>query len=133
MANNKYMENHDLSQKSVYIPYLDANNLYGWAMSQPLPTHKFRWVKDTTGWRDYACVAEVDTEYPEELHDLHNEYPLAPKRILVNKTKKLIPNLRDKKNCVAHSRALKQYERMGLNITKVHRVLRFEESPWLAK
>jgi hypothetical protein len=77
---------------------MDANNLYGWAMSQPLPIRDFKWMsgEELEKWRNYGCILEVDLEYPEELHDKHNEYPLAPERTDVNKVDKLIPNLNNK-------------------------------------
>ena len=67
---------------SKYLVYLDANNLYGWAMSEPLPTKRFKWMTkgELDDWKNHTCILEVDLEYPEELHDLHNEYPLAPER-----------------------------------------------------
>ncbi|XP_035212640.1 uncharacterized protein LOC118186639 [Stegodyphus dumicola] len=78
-ANNKYMENYDPTKPSSYIMYLDANNLYGWAMSQALPTHDFRWHDDA----EEGCILEVDLEYPRELHDDHSDYPLAPEQVVV--------------------------------------------------
>ncbi len=65
---------------------------------------------------------EVDLEYPKELHDLHNEYPLAPEKMipLGGKVSKLIPNLNDKERCVLHHENLKLYTRLGLRITKIH-------------
>ena len=99
-SNNKY----NPSEPSKYIAYLDANNLYGWAMSKPLPTHGFKWIKESEleNWEKYPCILEVDLEYPWSLHDLHNDYSLAPEHLEVNKVKKLIPNLGDKKNYVIH-------------------------------
>ena len=47
-ANNKYMKDYNPDEESTYIQYLDANNLYGWAMSQQLPTHGFSWMKNIT-------------------------------------------------------------------------------------
>ncbi|CAB4026188.1 Hypothetical predicted protein, partial [Paramuricea clavata] len=134
-ANNKYMKNYDPKKDNIYTPYLDANNLYGWAMSQPLPVRNFKWMTETelSNWENIPCILEVDLEYPENLHDIHNEYPLAPESIEVNKVKKLIPNLNDKKNYVLHYRNLKLYLKLGLKLTKVHRGVKFEESPWLAK
>ena len=72
-ANNKYMEEYDPSKPSTYIQYLDANNLYGWAMSKPLPTHGFKWMCQSkiNDWRRYPCILEVDLEYPRELWELH--------------------------------------------------------------
>ena len=77
-ANNKYS-----NKPSKYIIYLDANNLYGWAMSKPLPTREFKWMNEVEleNWRSFSCILEVDLEYPERLHHLHNDYPLAPERV----------------------------------------------------
>ena len=84
-VNNKYMgEEYDPSQPCKYITYLDANILYGWAMSKPLPTGNIKWMKYLNNWRNSSCILEVDLEYPKELHDLHNEYPVAPERLNVN-------------------------------------------------
>ena len=135
-ANNKYMnDKFNSNEPSTYIQHLDANNLYGWAMSKPLTTHGFKWMKDKelNVWEKTPCILEVDLEYPKELHDLHNDYPLAPEQIEVNKTKKLIPNLWDKKNYVIHYENLKQCLNFGLKITNIHRGLKFEESEWLKK
>ena len=77
-ANNKYMgESFIDTMISKYIMYLDANNLYGWAMSKPLPTHGFKWMKvdELETWELHSCILEVDLEYPKNLHDLHNDYP----------------------------------------------------------
>ena len=102
-ANNKYMgEEYDPSQPSKYITYLDANNLYGWAMSKPLPISNFKWMKNLNNWRNRPCILEVDLEYPEEFHDLHNEYPLAPESLNVGNVDKLIPNLMNKERYVLH-------------------------------
>ena len=70
-------------------------------------------------------------EHPEELHDLHNEYPLAPERLEINKVEKLIPNLNNKTSYVLHYENLKLYESLGMKVTKIHRGIKFEESPWL--
>ena len=87
-ANNKYMREYDEKAPSKYIMYLDANNLYGWAMSQYLPTGGFKWMTDkkinVLNLADYkddskkGLILEVNLEYPKELHDLHNDYPLGP-------------------------------------------------------
>ena len=135
-ANNKYMgESFIDTMISIYIMYLDANNLYGWAMSKPLPTHGFEWMKvdELETWELHSCILEVDLEYPKNLHDLHNDYPLAPEQIMVNKVSKLIPNLGDKKKYVLHYENLKQYLKLGLKLTHIHRGIKFKESPWLEK
>ena len=129
-ANNKYMgEKFDNKQPSKYIAYLDANNLYGWAMSKSLPTHGFKRmeVNELENWENYSCILEVDLEYPWSLHDLHNDYPLAPEHIEVNKIDKLIPNLGNKKNYVIHYENLKQYLSLGLKLVKIHRGIKFKE------
>ena len=135
-ANNKYMgESFIDTMISKYIMYLDANNLYGWSMSKPLPTHGFKWMKvdELETWELHSCILEVDLEYPKNLHDLHNDYPLAPEQIVVNKVSKLIPNLGDKKKYILHYENLKQYLKLGLKLTHIHRGIKFNESPWLEK
>ena len=133
-ANNPYMgDSYDPNQPTKYISYLDANNLYGWAMCKPLPTHGLEWmVQDgLNNWKNHSCILEVDLEYPKELHDLHNDYPLAPELMEVNKIEKLIPNLNNKTNYIIHHEPLKLYEKLGLRITKIHRGIKFVESNWL--
>ena len=96
-------------------------------------------------------ILEVDLEYPQELHDLHNDYPVAPEKVKVSNdmlsgyckkiaekykisiglVSKLIPTLTDKKECMLHYRNLQLYLDLGLKIKKVHRVLKFDQSPWL--
>ena len=135
-ANNKYMgDGFDASEPSKYIAYLDANNLYGWAMSKPLPTHGFKWMEksELETWEKHPSILEVDLEYPRSLHDLHNDYPLAPEQIEVNKVDKLIPNLGYKKKYVIHYENLKQYLSLGLKLVKFHRGIKFEESRWPEK
>ena len=160
-ANNKYMKNYDEKAPSKYIMYLDANNLYGWAMSQALPTGGFKWLSPKqiekinlgkyTENSKKGIILEVDLEYPIELHDLHNDYPLGPEKVKVtedrlsdyckkiaNKYKistglvhKLIPTLSNKEKYVLHYRNLQLYLNLGLKLKKVHRVLEFNQSPWL--
>ena len=81
-ANNKYLKDYNPNETESHIIYLDANNLYGWAMSQPLPTGEFRWLtqneinKTDLGRlqsNNKGLILEVDLEYPKELHDLHND------------------------------------------------------------
>ena len=160
-ANNKYMKDYNKNKPSKYIMYLDANNLYGWAMSQYLPTGGFKWMKqehidklDLGKYKEDSkkgLILEVDLEYPKELHDLHNDYPLGPEKVKVTEdmlsdyckkiaekygisvglVSKLIPTLGNKEKYVLHYRNLKLYMNLGLKVTKVHRVLKYDQSPWL--
>ena len=143
-ANNKYMgESFENNKNSSFISYLDANNLYGWAMSKPLATDGFKWMseEELDDWKNISaeegrgCILEVDLEYPKDLHDLHNDYPLAPENIMPegSKVRKLIPNLNNKTKYVLHYENLKQYESLGLIITKIHRGILFDEEAWLKK
>ena len=155
------MKDYKKDKPSKYIMYLDANNLYGWAMSQYLPTGGFKWLKqnkiDNLDLKKYdkenkkGIILEVDLEYPEKLHDLHNDYPLAPEKVKVTDNMlsnyckkiadkynistglvyKLIPTLSKKEKYVLHYRNLQLYIDLGLKLTKIHRVLEFDQSPWL--
>ena len=92
-ANNKYMKSYDKNKPSKYIMYLDAINLYGWAMSQCLPTGGFRRMTEkeinkidlpkSSEDSDKGLTSEVDLEYPQKLHDLHNDYQLAAEKLMV--------------------------------------------------
>ena len=107
-AKNKYMKDFDKTKPSTFIQYLDANNLYGWAMSQKLPTHGFKWmdvynltsVKKLLEKKDtkIGYLFEVDLEYPSSLLEEHNDYPLAPERIKIDNVEKLISSFLPKKN-----------------------------------
>ena len=133
-ANNKFMkEQFDSSRPSKFVTYLDANNLYGWAMMKPLPVGDFHWMTgdELERWMEFPCVLEVDLEYPEELHDFHNDYPLAPERIKINKVEKLIPTLGDKQKYVLHRENLKLYLSLGLKLKWIHRGIKFREKPWM--
>ena len=133
-ANNKYMEEkYDPSQPSKYLAYLDVNNLYGWAMMKPLPVGDFKWMeeRELEHWENFPCILELDWEYPKDLHDLHNDYPLAPERSKIGGVEKLIPNLWDKEKYVIHHENLKLYLRLGLKIKKIHRGIKFREEPWM--
>ena len=132
-ANNPYMKDYDPDQPTKFISYLDANNLYGWAMCKPLPTDCFRFMskEELKNWKSQPCILEVDLKYPEHLNDLHNDYPLAPERVKVNDIEKLIPNLNDKTKYVIYHETLKLYLSLGLKLTKIHRGITFEECAWL--
>ena len=108
-ANNKYMKNYDKNNESSYIEYLDANNLYGWAMSQKLPVKGFKWVKKkklSTFNEDFikkydedsstGYFLEVDIDYPKKLFNFHKDLPFLPERKKVEKVEKLICSIKGK-------------------------------------
>ncbi len=156
-ANNKYLQDYNPNDISSYIIYLDANNLYGGSMCESMPFGEFEWIEnvDVVNYNtegDKGCFVEVDLEYPKELHDLHNDFPLAPESKSINynelsdyqknqleihgekqndKINKLTPNLYDKKNYICHIRNLQYYLKKGLILKKVHRALQFNQSYWL--
>ena len=146
----------DPMQKLKYLIYLDANNLYGYAMSQALPIKDFL-AKDeiqniSTSFgsidddAETGYIFEVDLKYPAKIHDHHNCLPLSPERVLIDDTwyspfqkqfpqqlpqQRLTPNLMDKKRYIIHYRDLKLYTELGMQVTKIHRVLSFAQSRWL--
>ena len=159
-ANNPLVDGYDPEKPSSHFLYLDANNHYGWAISQPLPTGAFRWEEDCEQLAktivDHPAddpegfILEVDLQYPEDLHNAHNAYPLASERMVVQKkwmseyqhnllgvgvasteSEKLVPNLRNKDRYVLHYRNLQLYTSLGMRLTKVLRALRFDQSPWM--
>ena len=159
-ANNPRVEGYDPEKPNSHNLYLDANNLYGWAMSQPLPTGGFQWVEDCDklaktiadlpAYCSEGYILEVDLEYPKVLHDAHNEYPLAPERMVVKKDwmseyqhnllgvgvaptefVKLAPNLRNKDRYVLHYQNLQLYLSLGIRLKKVCHALHFKQSPWM--
>ena len=150
--NKRYSEAYEI----VNILYLDMNNLYGHAMSQYLPISNFKWVKNideieqklmrikSDSWTGY--LLEVDLEWPKELHDMFNDYPLAPEKewlsnyclkitdeynITTGSVKELVPNLMDKNNYVIHYRNLQQCLELGMKLKKIHRILKFKQSDWM--
>ena len=107
-SNNKYIKNYDEKEESLFLQYLDPNNLYGLAMEQNLPVGGFEWVRDVSRIdedfiknydenSDIGYFRKVDIEYPKELHDLHSDLPFLPERMKINKYSKLVCNLYDEK------------------------------------
>ena len=151
IANNKYMSDYDSNKQSTFITYLDKNNLYGWAMSEYLPYSEFEWLRNVDSFdvmsinkkSDVGYILEVDLKYPNELHELHNDYPLTPEKLTVTNNilsnycksladkydikigdiKTLIPNLGNKNKYVLHCRNLQLYLSLGMKLTKIHRAL----------
>ena len=137
-ANNKYMNDYNKNNKSSYIQYLDANILYGMAMSEKLPIKGFKWMVDIPGIdenfvKSYkknsgkGYILKVDVDYSCELQNLHCDLPFLPERMVVNNIKKLICNLQDKKDYVVHINVLKQALEHGLKLIKVHQVIEFDQ------
>ena len=102
----------------------------------------FKWLKNTSKIdekfiknydedSDKGYIFEVDAKYPRRLHDLHSDLPFLPKRMKIDKCKKLVCNLRNKKKCVVHIRSLKQVLNHGLKLKKVHRIIEFNQEAWL--
>ena len=104
---NIWGDKFDPNEDTTYLQYLDANNLYGWAMSQPLPAGGFKWVdvnsneiSELATRTDKGYLLEVNVSYPKELHNPHNDLPFVCERMEINGVEKLVPNLRDKKNYI---------------------------------
>ena len=162
-ANNEFVKGYDSRLEESFITYWDVNNLYGAAMLEHLPYDKFEWLSDdeiggidfnfncVSAESDVGYILEVDLGYPSEMHELHNDYPLAPEKLRVSKNMlsdyclsiaekydvkvgdiaKLIPNLRDKSCYVLHYSTLQLYVLLGMVFEKIHRVLKFKQSDWL--
>ena len=137
---------------------MDANNLYGWGISQYLPYTWFKWLNkkeidkcDVNSVGENSSggyILEVDFEYPDELHKLHNDYYLEISqkilpnycssianeyRIKIGVVKKLIPNGSNKSKYFLHYRNLQLYLTLGMKLVKVHRILKFKQSNWFKK
>ena len=100
-ANSNYMKDlYNPDEGSIYLQYLDANNLYGWAMINNLPTHGFKWKKgeDVTPEKmdelvkkgEKGYLSEVDVKYPKELHENYNELPFLVEKMKIGREKKLV-------------------------------------------
>ena len=148
IADNKYIDENTKNNK--YLLYLDANKLYGVSMVQSLPYKNFKWSNNLT--LDKTGIYEVDLEIPKELHDKFKDYPLCPEikcipennlseyqKYLNNKLnikynekdKKLILDLLPKKNYMIYYKNLMYYMKLGVKITKIHKILTFDEKPFL--
>ena len=162
-ANSKYMKCYDSGKENKYIMYLDAKNVYGYAMSQYLPYSGFKWLnqKEIDRFDVYSTgenssigyVLEVDLNYSDDLHELHNDYPSVPEKFKISKNmfskyccnianeyginiggvNKLVPNLGNKSKYVLHYRNLQLYLSLGMKLTKVYRILKFKQSDCLKK
>jgi len=154
-ANNPMCPDYNPDLPNTWISYLDANNLYGWAMCQQLPVSDFKWVTNKSEFHkrprtsEYGYIYEVDLEYPQNLHDRDSDYPLAPEQLEVEESwlssyqqnllmdrkmtecVKLVPTLRNKTKYVVHEKNLQFYIKMGMRVMCVHRVLQFRQAAWM--
>lgn len=164
VANNQYLNSYDPKMDSSFIVYLDCNNLYGMSLSLPLPINGFRWcdinILEDIDWinidenSDKGYIIECDLNYPKELHELHDNFPLAPEKLTIQNeflsdyqhdiinflknnqhkrvpTEKLLTTLYDKKNYVIHSSVLKFYLENGLKLIRIHKGIEFSQKAWL--
>ena len=153
------MKNDDPAKPLEYIEYLDKNNLYGWGMSGYLAYGGFKWLKNVDNFDGnlisentlIGYILQIDLKHPEKLHELHNDYPLAPEKlaipfdmlsdyckkiadeygIKVGDVKKLIPYLGKKTNYIVHYRNLQLYLSLGMKLIKIHEILKFKQSDWM--
>ena len=160
-ANNKYMNEYEENLPENYIIYWDANNLYGWAMSEALPYKDLKFDTDTTleqiletdDNNETGYILEVDLTFPKEIHEQLKEFPVCPENTIIknewlsdfqkqlmkqqkltpSKCCKLVPHLYEHKNYVIHYRNLKFVKNLGVEIGTVHNVISFKQSTWLAK
>ena len=141
-GNNKYMKNYDKSIESSYLAFLDANNLYGWVMSQKLPINGFEWVKYLSKFNEdfikkydedsnIGYFLEVDAEYPKTFFNSYKDLPFLPERKKVEKVEKLICSIENKEKYVIHIRTLKQALNHDVKLKKIHRVIQFNQKAWL--
>ena len=155
------MSDYESNKPSTFITYVDKNNLYGWSMSEYVPYEEFKWLENVDEFdvnsinekSEIGYFLEVDLEFPDQLRELHNDYPLAPEKLPVSSdrlskyckeiadkndikvgyVKKLIPNLRNKTEYVLHYRNLQLYLSLGMELTKIHRILKFKQCDWMKK
>ena len=141
-ANSKYMKNYNKNIESSYLIYLDANNLYGWAMSQKLLVNGLKWLNDLSRFNegfiknynensDIRYFLEVGVEYAKKLFCSHKDLPSLPERKKLEKVEKLVSSIEDKEKYVIHIRALKKALSYGLILKRVHRVIQFHQEAWL--
>ena len=137
------MKSYDKSIESSYLTFLDAKNLYGWAMSQKLPVNGFMWYNDYLSDfnedfikcykenSDEEYFLKVNMEYPKTLWGSHKDSPFLLERKKLEKVEKLVCSIEDKEKYVIHIRALKKALNNGLKLKKVHRVIKFQQKAWL--
>jgi hypothetical protein len=158
VANNPSCPGYDPSKPTTWILYVDANALYTGSMCEYMPIGGQEWIEpeevpnilEIPEDSSIGYTLEVDLEYPKELHKTYTAYPLTPENLEVSaeemseyqqnliknlghytKTKKLVPNLNNKTHYILHYRALQCYLKLGMRITKIHRAIKYNQSPWM--
>ena len=169
-ANNKLMGSlYDPTKPTSFIMEVDANNLYGWAMSQAMPDGDFEWLSESECRemehrlinevdreifsKNRSYILEVDLEYPEELHERDEDYPMAPELMTIEAkmtgqkqhelrtqyfgaacpfTRKLVCSFLPKNHYVVLGQLLVFYIDRGMRLLRVHRAIRFPSSPYVA-
>ena len=137
-ANNKYMKDYDKNTELSYLKYWVVNNLYEWTTSQKLPVNKFQWIQETSQFNEHFIkhyteesdeghFLEVDVQYTEKLHEIHNNLPFLPERKKIKKTEKLVTHLYYNSEYAINIRNLKQALNLELILKKVHRVIRLNQ------
>ena len=128
-ANNKYMKNYDPAKPSKYISYLDMNNLCDWGMSGYLPYGEFKWLKNVVNFDTMSIHwLQKNLQFLMTCCQVIAKKIAGKYKIKASDVKKLIPNLGDKTNYVAHYRNLQLYLSLGIKLTKIHKVLKFKQS-----
>lgn len=139
-ANNPYLEDYDFTQPNSYLLYIDFNNLYGFCLKQKIPVSDFKYENpDQVNWMnqpidaDKGYILEVDVSFPENTHDqLQDVCPLPDHKVPPGgKVKKLIASLEPKERYVVHYVNLQQATKLGVQVTKVHKVLSFTQSDFM--
>ena len=153
-ANNAYLPDFEPDKPSNFGLFLEVVNLYGGTMMKPMPTGGFKWIEKsleevlaTTDESNIGYFVMVDLKYSKELHDEHNDFPLASGKMKItndclssyqksfnqpeNPTKKLMETLYDKQNYVCHYSLLKFFVEQGLQVENLNCVLQFDQSKFM--
>jgi len=149
-ANYPTLPDYRPDEPTSYLAYWDCNSLYVTCQMYSLPVGNFHFlgeaeirsfdVSTVSADSPVGYVLEIDLKYPVELHEWHNAYPLAPEHVEIVDdmistrhvpTSKLVSNLRDKARYVTHYRCLQFYFAHGLELIRIHRIVAFDQRPFM--